>query len=305
MDILNFNEISKKFQTDLAINISKFSSVDDITVSFKIADKYGVTGKVLSLLCYCDGITTSNIQNKKLMSDIVIDDSSITELMTSPIALRAIMNCPYTATLFSSSNKVFPILFNNNNAVFTISENVKYVNCFIKSSQYITYFGGCLIPYLYDGKYYIVLSDRAMETKSQLSTTSQNLVSPPLPNDRNDGLSNCNIISHFSGVSTVLGYNRYGYDDWYIPAINELQHILMYMDVIQPIWSGFGYYSSPTGTDFPERQASSTYIGSGSYQFYHLGGFVNNVTWSGQEIKTPMTSSYNIRPIRRVVPTII
>ena len=302
MDILNFNEISKKFQTDLAINISKFSSVDDITVSFKIADMYGVTGKVLSLLCYCDGITTSNIQNKKLMSDIVIDDSSITELTTSPIALRAIMNCPYTATLFSSSNKVFPILFNNNNAVLTISENMKYVNRFIKSSQYITYFGGCLIPYLYDGKYYIVLSDRAMETKSPLSTTGQ--IVSPLPDNRNDGLSNCNIISHFSGVSTVLGYNRYGYDDWYIPAINELQHILMYMDVIQPIWSGFGYYSSTQTSDFLERQTSSTYIG-GSYQFYSLGGFYNNVTGGGQEVRTPMTSRYYIRPIRRVVPTII
>lgn len=303
MDILNFNEISKKFQTDLAINISKFSSVDDITVSFKIADKYGVTGKVLSLLCYCDGITTSNIQNKKSMSDIVIDDSSITELTTSPIALRAIMNCPYTATLFSSSNKVFPILFNNKNAVFTISENVKYVNCFIKSSQYITYFGGCLIPYLYDGKYYIVLSDRAMETKSSLSTTFQNLV--PLPDDRNDGLSNCNIMSYLSGVSSVLGYNGYGYDDWYIPAINELQHILMYMGVIQPIWSGFGYYSSPpTNMEYLVRQWSSTDAAFNG-QFYQLGGFVNNVTWSGTEYRASMNSSCNIRPIRRVVPTII
>lgn len=306
MDIFSFNEFAKKIEIDLASNLSKFVSEDDITFSFKTADKYGITGKVLSLLCYCNNVNTTALQSKISFNEIVNDPSSINEIVNSEISIRAIMNCPYTAMLFSRSSIVTDIVFNNNTAASIVFSKPNYLKYFSTSQAAINSIGGGIIPFYFNDKWVIVVSPQSMEFKNRFTLRTPVTISNTTAISTTDGLSNTLNNSGldypaFNTVSSMVDSS--GKDDWYIPARDELYFIKNHIGDMLPF--NIGDYATPTRTsDTVARQLSSTVYrnSNADYLVNYVNSFLN-VEFDGSENYhyAAVVDYYYFRPIRRIV----
>lgn len=133
-----------------------------------------------------------------------------------------------------------------------------------------------------DGEYAIIMGGAASEATLEWKTTRS---STPGPGSNTNGMANTLAMqdndpaTHHAGMY-CLEYNGGGFDDWYLPAINELE--LAWVNRSQLSVLGMASQRYWSSTQFSSQQARWQHLGLGT-----SGGYYKD-------------TAYGVRPVRRL-----
>jgi hypothetical protein len=116
-------------------------------------------------------------------------------------------------------------------------------------------------------------------------------------NSTTDGLANCQLIKLTLGAAgtacnTCLDYSNEKFDDWYLPATNELFKIYFRQDIINSILENDGDIT--TMPISPERYCSSTELDGGSGAAYTINMLTGKIEYFSKSY-----DNLRIRAVRR------